>query len=86
MFSYSGLGIKHAAQLRESSEFIYLTRVSCIAALNKNNLKYVITPYLRLLTKRPDKQKVLVGGTNRCIFILAICLFLVLFPTIIFCI
>ena len=71
MFSYSGLGIKHAAQLREKfGIYILDSGRICIAALNKNNLKYVTNAISTVINEKTRQAKsFLVGGTNRCIFI-----------------
>ena len=71
MFSYSGLGINHAAQLREKfGVYILDSGRICIAALNKNNLKYVTNAISTVVHKKDhSSKKFLVGGTNRCIFI-----------------
>ena len=58
MFSYSGLGIKHAAQLREKfGVYILDSGRICIAALNKNNLKYVANAISTVVHKKTIQAK-----------------------------
>ena len=59
MFSYSGLEKIHAAQLREKfGVYILDSGRICIAALNKNNLKYVTNAISAVVHKKIIKQKV----------------------------
>ncbi|MEL0215724.1 MAG: amino acid aminotransferase [Burkholderiaceae bacterium] len=58
MFSYSGLGINHAAQLRERfGIYILDSGRICIAALNKNNLKYVANAISTVVHKKTIQAK-----------------------------
>ena len=58
MFSYSGLGIIHAAQLREKfGVYILDSGRICIAALNKTNLKYVTNAISAVVHKKKIQAK-----------------------------
>ena len=58
MFSYSGLGIIHAAQLREKfGIYILDSGRICIAALNKNNLKYVTNAISTVINEKTIQAK-----------------------------
>ena len=58
MFSYSGLGIIQAAQLRERfGVYILDSGRICIAALNKNNLKYVANAISTVIHKKTFQAK-----------------------------
>ena len=58
MFSYSGLGVIHAAQLRENfGVYILDSGRICIAALNNNNLKYVTNAISAVVHKKIIQTK-----------------------------
>ena len=58
MFSYSGLGTMHAAQLREKfGIYILDSGRICIAALNKNNLKYVTNAISTVINEKTIQAK-----------------------------
>ena len=58
MFSYSGLEKIHATQLREKfGVYILDSGRICIAALNKNNLKYVTNAISAVVHKKNIRAK-----------------------------
>ena len=58
MFSYSGLGIAHAAQLRERfGVYILNSGRICVAALNKTNLEYVTNAISTVIHEKTIKAK-----------------------------
>ena len=56
MFSYSGLGIPMSAVMKVRIYILDSGRI-CIAALNKNNLKYVANAIATVVNKKTIQEK-----------------------------